>query len=323
MKSHILEVVISSFKEALGRYPRLFKGIFAYFFSSIGGALATYNKFIVPNQWISFLIGFILGSVVLFLGLWCIVFLKSLWRKWVLVKRESIYGEAVKVLANGFSLVHSLSKKANVEKTEVKEVLVGFCNEVKKIFDKKTGTKCAVSIKVFRGSFDAAEDVLSKAKVSTLCRDSISESRESPNYKSTNHTVLGNTCFRTIITNFLLGKTDKMYFLSNNLVDIDGYANTSLEVNCQIDETKWPNKEYRKTNWPLDYKSELVVSFSPLDLTNVNEMPLLGFICIDCPLNQGEIFNLDYDVIMMKGVADGLYDFTKLNLYNFDDEKDN
>jgi hypothetical protein len=82
------------------------------------------------------------------------------------------------------------------------------------------------------------------------------------------------------------------------------YINTRL--------TNWPPKKIRGFNWlirqlswPLQYRSTIVVPLLPLSANDQNEDALRGFLCIDSP--RMVAFYEQYDVEILKGLADGLY----------------
>lgn len=63
----------------------------------------------------------------------------------------------------------------------------------------------------------------------------------------------------------------------------------------------------RKNNWPLPYRSILVVPIMPLEDSEASK--LIGFFCIDC--EKTDAFNREYDPNIAIGIADGLYNVLK------------
>jgi hypothetical protein len=114
-----------------------------------------------------------------------------------------------------------------------------------------------------------------------------------------------------------MGDPDKRYFLGNNLPSDGSYKNSSIESSHKYypgeDDTrlekifKYLN---RRRNWPLKYKSTLVVPIYPLvrESNEDNTQPI-GFLCVDS--RSRRTFNRGYDLDIMRGVADGLYYYLK------------
>ena len=67
----------------------------------------------------------------------------------------------------------------------------------------------------------------------------------------------------------------------------------------------YPERYARKWNWPLWYKSTLIVPIVPLIANDQSQEAIRGFLCADSR-SEG-IFNKYYDVDILKGVADGIY----------------
>lgn len=61
----------------------------------------------------------------------------------------------------------------------------------------------------------------------------------------------------------------------------------------------------RRKNWPLKYRSTLVVPIVPLMADEQSQDMLRGFLCIDS--QKENIFNETVDVSILKGISDGLY----------------
>ena len=106
-----------------------------------------------------------------------------------------------------------------------------------------------------------------------------------------------------------------MYFLSNDLLSLEDYENSSFLLFPDFNKETRADESKRRKNWPLKYKSELVVSLTPLEKESRTDYPILGFLCVDCELEKKEVFNSYYDVPLLLGVSDGLYDFIKFNLH--------
>jgi hypothetical protein len=206
--------------------------------------------------------------------------------------RESIYGDAIILLRDSFSKVHSLRKCEEIGDNEFTETMVVFCNNLKNIFEKKTKSKCSVSIKVpTKGSINE------QSSVRNLCRDSIAtKTRDTDLYRKVNHTIIGNTPYQKIVNNILKGNKEKLHYLNNDINANGDYENTSREA---------------YENGILPYSSELVYPLLPFTWDRkTNNYDCIGFICVDCETKNS--FDDKYDVGIISGVADGIYDIITL-----------
>ncbi|WP_426065391.1 hypothetical protein [Flavobacterium sp. DSP2-3-1] len=202
--------------------------------------------------------------------------------------KESVYGDAIILLRDSFSKIHSLRKFDQIEDKDFIETMVIFCNNLKVIFDKKTKNKCSVSIKV-----PVKGHVNESTKVINLCRDSVATKiRDTNDYQKLNHTIIGNTAYQKILNNILKENKEQLYYLNNNISFSADYENTSKD-------------SYE--NGKLPYESELVYPLIPhLWDSKSKNFECIGFICIDC--NTKDVFDEKYDVAIISGVADGIYD---------------
>ncbi len=206
--------------------------------------------------------------------------------------KESIYGNTICILRDSFSKIHSLKRKTVIDDKEFIEVMVYLCNNLKKIFDEKTKKECSVSIKVpTKGSIKEQTVVLN------LCRDSIaSKIRDTESYRKVEHTIIGNTAYHKILNNILKGNKDKLFYINNDINSNSDYENTSREAYL---------------NGVLPYSSELVYPIIPYSWDrNTNNSDCMGFICVDC--NSKNAFDDKYDVAIISGVADVIYDLITL-----------
>lgn len=202
--------------------------------------------------------------------------------------KESVYGDAIILLRDSFSKIHSLRKFDQIEDKDFIEAMIIFCNNLKAIFDKKTKNKCSVSIKV-----PVKGHVNESTKVINLCRDSVATKiRDTNDYQKLNHTIIGNTAYQKILNNILKENKEQLYYLNNNISFSADYENTSKD-------------SYE--NGKLPYESELVYPLIPhLWDSKSKNFECIGFICIDC--NTKDVFDEKYDVAIISGVADGIYD---------------
>ena len=96
--------------------------------------------------------------------------------------------------------------------------------------------------------------------------------------------------------------------MSNQLPFLFDYKNSSLELYDDYADEKafFPFKVFlRYWRWPLPYKSSIVVPICPGISTERSKETLLGFLCVDSP--RLFAFKREFDVDIMNGVADGLY----------------
>lgn len=166
------------------------------------------------------------------------------------------------------------------------------CNDVKRYFDKLTGKKCAVSIKLPQKPGE-----LEDLEVVNVMRDDASRmARDTDTYKEQKHFVFQNTAYMTIITRLSKGKMNATYI--NNDVSVEAnYETTSLPA--------YPNGK-------LPYKSEMVTAIRkyPLSKRMNSASELMGFLCIDSP--EKESFSKDrYYICIADLISDALFSIVK------------
>lgn len=207
---------------------------------------------------------------------------------------DSIWGKAIVDLKDAYSEIHFIRKKEQFDDNEFMRTMILFCDTLKKIFDRKTKANCCVSIKV-----PVTEDEqLETLEVKNLCRDTLHTHRDTAQYASIRHSIIGNTPYQKIVNKLLKGNQKNLAYINNDIEHTPGYDNTSIEC--------YPNGI-------LPYKSELVYPIIPIKVINSNNIKMKGFICIDC--DQKNKFDENrYDIPMVEGIADGIYDlFVKRN----------
>lgn len=322
------EIIIKSFSQGWGRFLQSLKSLKTWVGGSAGSFFSTNNSFIdqdllswwpiFNNNYYNFGVVLILLILLIFVYYQIRFFLIESWRRWILIKRESVYGKAIVLLAEGYSQIHKNSNR-DLAIIETKTILTNFCNNIKEIFDYKTKSCSSVSIKVI-ADFHHNDNVANlNSRVENLVRNSEADSRNSANYNAIEHTIAKNTCYQRILTNFMSGnKQDKLYFLSNDLPGENEYDNSSFELHQEFVDSYKDDPKKRREKWPLPYRSELVLPISQWDSSKEDELAIIGFMCIDCELERKEVFNNEYDVKMIKGISDGLYDFIKTKIINND-----
>lgn len=207
---------------------------------------------------------------------------------------DSIWGKAIVDLKDAYSEIHFIRNKERFDDKEFVETMIIFCDTLKIIFDRKTKANCCVSIKVPT----TEDEQLETLEVKNLCRDTHHTNRDTSQYMSIKHSIIGNTPYRKIVNKILKGNQKNLAYVNNDIEHTPDYDNTSIE--CYPDGI-------------LPYKSELVYPIIPIRSVNSNNMKMKGFICIDC--DQKDKFDENrYDIPMVQGIADGLYDlFVKRN----------
>lgn len=224
--------------------------------------------------------------------------------------RKSLsHGELIVQLSDHFSKIHAvrgkyrlldmelaISKNEN-EKMSLKEkelkldqaslfALETICESLQKHFCKKTNSECCVSIKLLK---DVRSDTLRDTVVYNAYRDEEHKSRNTKKYLNLRHAIKDNTPFDEIAEKIQKVDTDEYcHFLHGDINNDPYYKNTSKEL-------------YK--NGKLPYNSELVVPLAP---PNELGQDLIGFLCVDS--KKKNRFGKKYDLPVLKGVADGIYD---------------
>lgn len=201
---------------------------------------------------------------------------------------DSIWGEAIVDLKDAYSEIHYLRKNENFSDLEFMNTMIVFCDTLKKIFDRKTKANCCVSIKVPIVESDNLETIVLR----NLCRDTYHKGRDTEQYMAVKHTIIGNTPYRVIVNKILKKSHKNLAYVNNDIENTRDYDNTSKECNDK---------------GILPYKSELVFPIIPIKDDDTKNSKMCGFICIDCN-EKGKFDETRYDVPMVEGIADGIYD---------------
>lgn len=259
-----------------------------FFWNSVGaviGMLLLGKNFLEMSIRDSVKFGFViyLSIIGLYLGIKILVEVYNLIRlKWI----ESDWGAAIVILKDAYADIHFL-RKSEYGDEELIATLQQLCDKLKLIFDKKTGADCGVSIKVPIQVTQAPETF----EFRNLCRDSKHRQRDTEQYGHIRHTVIGNTPYTNII-NSIISNSESLAYVNNNIQKTEDYHNTSIDC--------YPDKK-------LPYNSEIVYPIVPVK-NEGGRYAMCGFICIDCPNTGAFIKNGGYEVPMIQGVADGIYD---------------
>lgn len=240
-------------------------------------------------------------------------FIISLWRtgKWY---QHRNYGAILSIINSGFLEIHSINReKDSNENTELrsykyKKTCESMCCKISTAFSTITSKPCHVSIKYLS---QLNED--GPLFIATLARSTPDRQYDNNNVI---HWVDSNTDFREIFVN--IGNDEGKYFFCNNLPNYIGYQNSSF-LNYSKNSGYY---KFSRSKWPLPYRSTIVVPIYP-NLGGVEEDKLIGFLCVDSA-SKGA-FQKDYDVDIMRGVANGIYDivYKMVNSLNESDSEEN
>lgn len=167
-----------------------------------------------------------------------------------------------------------------------KFALKSICDTLATHFSEKSKSTCCVSIKIIA---DLDYTTYRDAIVYNDSRDNKHVSkRDTKVYKDQRHTIEGNTSFSMVAECVDDINENEYAFIHGSINDDPYYKNTSKAV---------------YDGAPLPYNSELVVPLVPSKGTNPT---LIGFLCVDS--DRKNRFGKVYDIPVMRGVADGIYD---------------
>lgn len=259
--------------------------VWKWFFSSIGALTTTLliakNLFgISIRNSIIISVGIL---VFIFLLRFFLIFIKESLKYFHEVYMNAVYGDAIILLNECFSSIHSYRKTPEHDDDEFVKAMVLLCNNLQKIFTQIIKHKSSVSIKV-----PISEDSIKpQTLVKNLVRDSEHSSRDTLAYSQIQHTLLGNSAFIHCL-NKVSSNSHVKHYLNNDVNSGENYNNTSKQC-------------YEDGNLP--YNSELVFPITPMLSVNND---CLGFICVDT--SKQNAFNSKYEIAILEGVADGIYD---------------
>ena len=223
-----------------------------------------------------------------------------------LIKKHNFYGEVLIHLRDNFSQINKLKRLDSLnERKEVSRCLINLCNKLKYLFEKRLNHNYSVSIKLLELYDDGTID--ESSKLVTIVRDEKSyfERKDNKN-KGNNHTIQENSCFNEIFNN--IESASAAYYFCNDLIANLQYKNSSFKDYGSIPATN--NRIEREKFWTLPYKSEVVVPISPfLSHSAERKATFFGYLCIDC--DGVDSFHKKYDVRMLLGIGDGIYDLLK------------
>ena len=238
---------------------------------------------------------------VLFMGIISLYFI--FYNFWLLARyrKKSRYADAYSEINIGFTHLHKLRRIDNLTIDLILPELRQLCNQLSFAFRRIYGFKIGVCIKFITNDNG-------RPRCETLVRDSYSDAqnRKSGSQDNTKHWIDANSDFEFIYKNFDNENVDTSYYLENHLPNCHDYKNTRIKAEWKP-RFRFPYLNYylRRWSWPLLYKSTLIVPIVPLIANDQSQKAIRGFLCVDSS-HEG-VFNKYYDVDIMKGVADGIY----------------
>lgn len=274
-------------KKTFGDYLVILLSIIGSFASILGFVDIYYKSLNGEGKWAVIF----LGVIALFF-LWYNIYLISKYRK------KSRYVYAFEEFNNGYSYMHSIERLEEISKQEVYNRFHYVCTSISNAFSRINGHHCGVCLKIL-----AVKN--SRPKLLTYCRDEKSTKRRLIGPKDNiDHWMSENSDFNFINEGIKSSQIEYCHFFANYLPWKYDYANTRLK--------NWPPKKIlflnlinRQLFWPLQYRSTIVVPILPLSANEQDKDALRGFLCIDSPRNVA--FYKQFDVEILKGLADGLY----------------
>lgn len=236
-----------------------------------------------PKRSILFAVIFIVS---LYIIRFILIFIKESLKYFHQVYVNSVYGDAIIILKDNFASTHYYRKSPGHNDDEFMKSMMLFCNGLKDIYDKILKSETSVSIKVPIRDMSVQEHTT----LMNLTRDAKHVSRDTTIYRGIKHTIIGNTPFSYCFSKVVNNSKEKVY-INNNVNKTENYNNTSRE--CY-------------DNGILPYNSELVYPIVPIINQSKSNSICHGFICIDS-IKQNA-FKSKYDIAIIEGVADGIYD---------------
>lgn len=241
---------------------------------------------------------------IIFLGTFALYFLVVVLIYQIIWGRKVRYAEVLPHINLGFSYLHEEIRSDHPDLEKIATTCERICTQLTHAFSIISGTPCSISIKVLSQKKDIGKDN-TKIKVLTLARDQQSASfRGYPSH--VDHWLDENTDFRILLE--MISTPRGRYFFCNQLPFRKNYQNTSIaQYGGEPKAWNIPGWKHfvRHWRWPLPYKSTIVVPICPALSNKRVQKNLIGYLCVDSP--KLGAFKKQYDVDLMEGVADGLY----------------
>jgi len=236
---------------------------------------------------------------VFFLGIITIFFLSYNIYLILKYRKKVRYALIFEEINLGFSNLHKIDRNNIEDEQTIGEYLIHLCDSISDSFTKINGHQISTCIKFL--TFEEK-----RPKVLTLVRDrkSAVNNRKYGKADLTKHWLDRNTDFDFIYDKFDDDSIDTSFYYKTWLPVRKNYRNTRLK-NWPPQYTPIINNIIRIAQWPLKYRSTLVVPIIPLIANDQKQEALRGFLCVDSP--KCISFNKKIDVNILKGISDGLY----------------
>lgn len=257
----------------------------------------------------------IIWSIVACLGVFLFLWLIFWLSKTLTEERKQTYGDLLKKLNDCFTNVHSLNKlyvigseiDRSTPQGEVKYqkfvqrysdifdfMHEQFCNVLQEHFNKVKRANCVVSIDFLKKH---TNDVNVLPVTPLICSYESAIKKKSgieSNLKKTNH-VISNTGYTHLISDF--------HTIKNNTSDMSYIQDTI--------QRRWKQNVYLSTKCLRGgvLQSEIIVPILPIEFESSNphtNPEMVGFIHVGASKRMR--FNRHYDLDVLNGVADGIYD---------------
>ena len=257
---------------------------------------------------------------VLFLGIiaiWLLAYNLILITKY---RKKTRYINIFQSLNCAFKELHSIDReKEIIDSKEILNRLKTACTEISEAFSQIIDSHVAVCIKLISNPGNARPSVF------TFCRDAKSSVNRPVGDRDQIHYLSDNSDFQFIYDSINNESTEHSYFFHNNLPYLYDYKNSRFKTFEK--NGKWPPKSHllipqrimRQITWPLKYKSAIIVPIIPLRIEEQEMEKLRGFLCIDS--SKPFSFSPQYDVEILKGISDGMYNKIDLLQAKIADEK--
>lgn len=237
-----------------------------------------------------------------------------------LLELRSKYADAYKIINEGFYPIHAFRRMTlsmeesfwnNIDEKESERIINCIKNNLTKVCDNLS----IVFSKIYNNQIGACIKLIvsdnGRPRTITLVRDGYSSgqanrpSAKTDDERNIMHWLHSNSDFSFIYGQIMQNEyqySTRNYFLSRNLI-VD-----TLEKHYT--NSRLPNNWNKNTDWPLPYKSTLVVPIIPLSEDKGKKPEIKGFICIDSA--NENCFNDDLDLDILRGMADGIYNQVKI-----------
>jgi len=191
-----------------------------------------------------------------------------------------------------------------------------FCDNLHETFITLNGLQldnpCHVSIKIFIQSSNINYKTPSnvKVKLKTFMRDGRGKGeRSNIDGKGIDHFVHENTDYLQIFES-AGDATRQRYFMSNDLVNYEGYKNSSFKNHYSGSSVTFKYEQapenIKEREWPLPYRSVITAPICPgISNPNFKNGTFIGFLC--CDYEKKHMFSKE-DAEIVLGFSEGLYD---------------